>query len=183
MAADNPANVKLKYKKFYQVRKLACNGVKEQMQFDMNTRFLGNVLLFGDTQPAIVQSVAPLTISAYSDEMDAVIFLRFPDELAQTYGLTKGARLVTATSYVEYRGNVASDIFPGPGFSRQYGDFIPVVQLFFGGKKQVFFAGGDNEIRERTSIFGEDTWKRVEQLTEEYAARNLFRDGVFYMKS
>ena len=181
MSAENPGNAKLKYKKFYQVRRLACKTVKEQMAYDMCTQFIGNVLMRGDTQPAVVRSAAPLVISAYSDEMDAVIFLKYPDELAATYSLKPGDRLVTSVTYVPIQGNVAPDIFPGSGFSGLYGNVIPLVQLFFGGKKQILFAGGDEEIRNRISIFPEELWERVEKLTEEYASRGMCRDGLFFV--
>ena len=182
MPADNPANVKLKYKKFYQVRKLACKNVKEQMAFDMTTQLLGNMLLKCDTQPAVVQSVAPFIVSAYSDEFDAVIFLRFPEELAKIYNLSAGDRLVTACNYIDDGGKPASDIFPGPASAGAYSDMIPVVQLFFAGKKQFLFPGGDDEIRSRPSIFGEDVWSRVNELTADYASKGLSRDGFFYMR-
>ena len=131
MSAENPSNVKLKYKKFYQVRKLVCKNVKEQMAFDLNTQLLGNILLNCDTQPAVVYSLDPFIVSAYSDEFDAVVFLRFPEELAIIYNL---------------------------------------------------FAGGDDEIRARPSIFEEKLWSRVNELTKEYALKRLSRDGFFYMK-
>ena len=182
MPAENPSNVKLKYKKFYQVRKLACHGFKEEYAFDMSTQYLANVLMGCDTQPAIVYSAAPLIISAYSDEMDAVIFLRYPDELAAAYGLKAGDRLVTACDYVDNGKKVAADIFPGAGFTGFYSNMIPVVQLFFAGKKQILFAGGDDEIRARVSIFDEERWKHVEKLTEEYALRGISRDGLFFMR-
>ena len=59
---------------------------------------------------------------------------------------------------------------------------IPVVQLFFAGKKQFLFAGGDDEIRAKPSIFEEKLWSRVNELTKEYALKSLSRDGFFYMK-
>lgn len=182
MSADNPANVKLKYKKFYQVRKLVCKSVKEQMAFDARMQLLGNMLLSCDTQPAVVYSLDPFIVSAYSDEFDAVVFLRFPEELAKIYDLTVGDRLVTACNYVNDGADPASDIFPGPSSSGAYSDMIPVVQLFFAGKKQVLFAGGDDEIRARPSIFPENVWSRVDELTKDYAQKGLSRDGFFYMK-
>ena len=182
MSAENPGNVKLKQKKFYQIRKLICGSIKEQMAYDMHTQMLANLLMFGDTQPAVVHSVDPLVISAYSDEFDAVIFLRFPDELTSIYGLKPGMKLVTACGYDPRGDKVADDIFPGAGFTGSYNDFIPVVQLFYGGKKQLFFTGGDEEIRERPSEFSDETWDRVLSLTADYAASGLSRDGFFYMK-
>ena len=182
MPADNPGNVKLKNKKYYQIRNLVCKNFSEKAKFDFAIQYMANVLLQCDTQPALVQSVSPLVISAYSDEMDAVIFLRFPDELVDIYGLTPGMRLVTSTNYERLADKVAPDIFPGSDFSGLYGDFIPIVQLFLAGKKQILFTGGDQEIRERPSIFSEEIWQKVEKLTAEYAARGLSRDGFFFIR-
>jgi hypothetical protein len=113
---------------------------------------------------------------------DAVVFLRFPDELVEAYGLTPGMRLVTSTGYERLKDKVAPDIFPGSDFSGLYGDFIPIVQLFLAGKKQILFSGGDQEIRERPGIFSEEIWQKVEKKTAEYAGRGLCRDGFFFVK-
>ncbi|MBP1587445.1 MAG: hypothetical protein J6X34_07740 [Clostridia bacterium] len=182
MAAERPANVKLKYKKFYQVRKLACKNVNEQMAFDMTTQMLGHILLKGDTQPAVVYSLNPFIVSAYSDELDAVVFLRFPEELAGIYDLSVGSRLVTACNYSREGNRAAFDIFPGAAASGLYSDVTPVVQLFFAGKNQILFAGGDDEIRARTADFSESVWARVNELTKDYAQKGLSRDGFFYMR-
>lgn len=182
MPAEHPGNVKFKYKKYYFVRKLVCKNISEQSRFDFAIQYMSNILMQGDTQPALVQSVSPLIVSAYSDEMDAVVFLRFPDELVEAYGLTPGMRLVTSTGYERLKDKVAPDIFPESDFSGLYGDFIPIVQLFLAGKKQILFSGGDQEIRERPAIFSEEIWQKVEKKTAEYAGRGLCRDGFFFVK-
>ena len=141
------------------------------MQIDSVSR----ALCYGDTQPAVVVSTEPLLIAAYSDEMHAVVMLRFPSEFVRQYDLTPGTRLTTSNVYVP--GNrCAPDIFAGTYYSRQYVDFVPIVQLFLGKK--------DDMIRAKVALFDEDKWNTVTNKANEYIELRpeLFRDGFFYFK-
>ncbi len=173
--AENQANVKFSYKKYYSFRNKINTKFSERFRSDMRIDSVSRALCFGDTQPAIVVSTDPLMIGAYSDEMDAIVMLRFPKEFAEQYKLTVGTRLTTSNVYVNGRA-VASDIHVGENFSRQYADFVPVVQLFLG--KQ------DEKIMAKTKLFGEETWQKVAEKTEEYVRLypNCSRDGFFYFK-
>ncbi|MBQ7380815.1 MAG: hypothetical protein IJW69_01885 [Clostridia bacterium] len=134
-----------------------------------------NALFYGDTQPAIVVSVNPLLIAAYSDEMDAVVMLRFPMEFVEKYNLSVGSRLTTSNVY--FTGNqFASDIFVGKNYCQRYVDFVPIVQLFIG--KQ------DEKIHEKIQLFSEDIWNTVADKATQYikAHSDLSRDGFFYFK-
>ena len=63
-------------------------------------RLLAEHLIFGDSRAAIVMRPAlPLLAAAYSDELDAVILLEFPDFLAEHYSLRLGSRLLTVNTY------------------------------------------------------------------------------------
>lgn len=124
-------------------------------QFDRVDEFLSH----GDTQPAIVKSVDPLIISAYSDELDAVVFLRFPDVLVDKYKLKINDRLVTSNTYTLLVDRVEKDISPGEFWLERYSDFSPLVQLFLSDEEDF--------IRKRIELFDEDKWKRVEMLTQE----------------
>ena len=72
--AENPGNVNLSRKKCRQLKKRICKNFVLKINFDLNRIPVSRWIRFGDTQPAFVYSVDPLTISVYSDEMDAVIF-------------------------------------------------------------------------------------------------------------
>ena len=160
-SAENPGNAKFSYKKYYPVRKLICSGFKEKFTCDMLIQQVMAILRYGDTQPALVCSLDPLLVSAYSDELDAVMMLRFPNELAEKYGLKVGDRLVTSNQYVyAHFDDTAPDIHAGEGNTGNYSDFIPVVQLFL--------AKNDDKIMARTNLFDEVKWARVAALTEEY---------------
>ena len=173
--AENQASVKFSYKKYYSFRNKINTKFSERFRSDMKIEFVMNALYYGDTQPAIVVSTDPLVIAAYSDEMDAVVMLRFPKMLAEQYGLSVGTRLTTSNVYFEGEA-VARDICVGEGFSRLYADFVPIVQLFLGKK--------DEKIMEKTTLFTEEVWQRVSSLAEDYARLypNCARDGFFYFK-
>ena len=177
MSSYNPGNAKFTHKKYYPIRKLIFTKFKERFKGDLLIQSVSQVLLNGDTQPAIVCSTEPLLIAAYSDEMDAVVMLKFPSELISMYDLRIGTRLVSSTAYKKATGEpAASDIFFGEGYSGEFIDFYPIVQLFI--------AQDDEKIRSRTELFDEETWARVERLAAEYLSEHpdTVRDGFFYFR-
>jgi hypothetical protein len=54
--------------------------------------------------------------------------------------------------------------------------FSPIVQLFIG--------KGDEKIKAKTALFGEDIRSRVSEKAAQYAAErpDTYRDGFFYFK-
>ncbi len=173
--AENQANVKFSYKKYYSFRNRINTKFSGRFYSDMRIDFVSRALCYGDTQPAVVVSVTPLLIAAYSDEMDAVVMLRFPDEFVTEYHLYPGIRLTTSNVY--FTGNqCARDIFIGEHYCRRYTDFMPIVQLFLGKK--------DEKIQAKTELFGEDVWNMVQEKANEYVSLHpdLCRDGFFYFK-
>ncbi len=141
----------------------------------MQIDFVSRALCFGDTQPAVVVSVEPLIIAAYSDEMDGVVMLRFPSEFVEKYSLCPGFRLTTSNVYFTPR-QLANDIFVGEDYSRQYNDFTPIVQLFLG--------KNDEKISAKVGLFSEEVWDKVVDKANEYRKLHpqLWRDGFFYFK-
>lgn len=175
MGAENQSKLRVSYRKFYGIRKLICTEFSQRFNYDMMMSSLAEILKFGDTQPAIVYSAKPLVVSAYSDELDAVLFLEFPDELTDKYELSRGDRLTTACTYTPFGyGDPATDIDPGEKRSGQFIDFTPVVQLFYG--------ANDKKIKAKTELFTEETWQRVTELTEARAPSAPKRDGFGFMK-
>lgn len=171
--AENSGNVKLSETKFAQVRDdiLKLSGL-EKSNYNSNFERINEFIMEGDTQPAVVYSVAPLIISAYSDEMDGVVFLEFPDQLTEMYDLQKGTRLVTSNMY-KYGNKPVKDINAGDDYLKRYSDFTPIVQLFL--------TDSENYAMRRTELFDEQVWDRVNRLTEEYSrSGNEAREGFYY---
>lgn len=173
--ADNAGGISVSKKKFTYIRDKVLK-IPFLKKIDYNRQFdrVNAFLCQGDTQPALVISLHPLVISAYSDEMDAVVLLQFPDKLADMYGLREGTRLVTSNVYRYGTGSeVASDIIPGSGYMHRYSNVIPIVQLFF--------SDDEEYIKSRIRLFDEDQWDRLQALTEEKLRHNIkMRDGFYY---
>lgn len=175
--AENPGAAKFSYKKYYPIRKLIFKRFIDKFNSDMCIQNVSAALMYGDTQPAIVCSVDPLLIAAYSDEMDAVVMLQFPSELVSKHSLTVGTKLVTSNTYKpNHYDSYAKDIFAGKFCSGLYSDFMPIVQLFI--------AKNDEKIMKRTELFDADRWNKVEALAFEYLKEHpdMRRDGFFYLK-
>lgn len=135
--------------------------------------FINENFIYGDTQPAIVVSLSPLVISAYSDELDAVLFLKFPKELVSSYNLHEGMRLTAATVYPSAK-RLSKDIFPGQSYNGHFKNFEPMIHLFL--------SYDDEKALELTSHFSEDVWAYVEQLTAERAKKRCKpRDGFYFL--
>jgi hypothetical protein len=79
----------------------------------------------GDSRAAVVVSVSPLLVAAYTDELDCVALLRFPDEFARDYGLRPFSRLLTVNWY--WSGVPAPDLEIGPLNLNRYGNFQPLI--------------------------------------------------------
>lgn len=168
--ASNPGKCKLSKVKFAKLRdEILCLKGLKKAHFTNQFNRINDYLMNGDTQPAVVVSLSPLIVSAYSDEMDAVIFLQFPEKLAELYSLEVGTRLVTSNVYhVNFKK--AKDITVGSEYLKRYSDFEPLVQLFLG--------FDDENIRGRTYIFGDDIWQKVLQMTRERMEKDIPpRDG------
>lgn len=173
--AENQGKVKFSYKKYYSFRNKINTKFSERFFSDMQIESVTRALFYGDTQPAVVVSTDPLLIAAYSDEMDAVVVLRFDSEFVQQYNLVPGERLTTSNVYFT-GAEFARDIFIGEHYCNRYVDFVPIVQLFLGKK--------DDKIRAKTELFNEDVWSIVTDKANDYIKLHpdLSRDGFFYFK-
>ena len=173
--AENPGKVKFSYKKYYSFRNRINTPFGGRVHADMCIENVTRVLFYGDTQPALVMSVSPLTVAAYSDEIDGVLMLRFPDQFVEKYGLYPGMRLTTSNVYFRWE-QFPDDILVGENFCRRYNDFLPIVQLFIG--------KGDEKIKAKTALFSEEVWNRVSETAARYAEKHpdTYRDGFFYFK-
>lgn len=174
--AENPGNVTISNKKYYKIKKLLSLNFNDSIYFYKQKKKLNEFMKFGDTQPAIVYSISPLLIAAYSDEMDAVLMLKFPEELAKQYKLTVGTRIVTSNVYVhKNQFGISEDIFIGENYLNRYRDFIPIVALFL--------SRNESFLKNQTNLFNESTWQVVKEKASEYTKKHpdLYRNGFFYL--
>ena len=75
--------------------------------------YLDEQILYGDCCAAVVIETRPLLVAAYSRELDGIVMLKFPEELADEYQLTAGSRLLSSNTYDTHRVS-DGDLFPGP---------------------------------------------------------------------
>jgi hypothetical protein len=131
---------------------------------------LAEHLSFGDSRAAIVILVEPLIVAAYTDEQDAVLLLRFPDFLADSYCLTRCSKLITTNTYGK-GSRMAADIIPGPASTGRWTNFYPIIADFLSDDLQL--------ISRRKSAISESEWRRTTHFAEEALLRPqvLIRDG------
>ena len=113
-----------------------------------------------DANPAIVCSVKPLLVAAYSCDLDCAVLIRYPDEFVQRFGLKPKMRLLSVNSYDEMK---LEDCVPGPRNSGNWGSFLPRIANFL--------SDDEAAIKRRMNTFSEDTWDRVYPCAVEYAKR------------
>jgi len=75
-------------------------------------KYIKENLKYGDSQPAIVMSKKPLVVAAYSEDIDCVALLKFPDEYAEMYNLDIKSRLISINTYWQEE-TFQNDILPG----------------------------------------------------------------------
>lgn len=83
----------------------------------------------GDSRAAVVMSIDPLVIAAYTDEFDAVALLAFPPELVKRYALKPGYKMLTVNTYELGEGS-ASDLEKVESFGSRYRNFTPLIAEF-----------------------------------------------------
>lgn len=86
-------------------------------------------LLFGDSQPAIVMSRNPLIIAAYSDDIDCIVLLRFPDIYTEIYNLDVKSKLISVNTYGK-GDTFQKDIIPGESCNNTWTHVNPFIAEF-----------------------------------------------------
>src|SRR5580698_1215941 len=99
--ASDPGRIRISHPKLQQLRPdlFGMAGSFKALLGNLRLAFpervyLGEQLQNGDSRAAVCVSTNPLLIAAYSDELDCVAMLRFPEFLIGEYSLAVGARLL-----------------------------------------------------------------------------------------
>lgn len=124
----------------------------------------------GDSRAAVVVSTSPLLVSAYTDELDCVALLRFPDSFVRDYELSVGSRLLTVNRYGG-GGPLARDLENGPASHGRWTNFQPLIADFLSDDRA--------RIAARKSQIPEREWELALTLGQRWmAARGTAaRDG------
>ena len=132
--------------------------------------YIKKQLRCGDSRAAIVVSTTPLLIASYTDELDCVAMLSFPDDFVQQYRLAIGTRLLTVNFYGK-SPNYDRDLILGPKLIERWSGFHPVIAEFL--------SDDFDRITARKKEITEDEWQRAQTMGTEYIKLRpgVARDG------
>lgn len=175
--ASDPGSIRLSHKKLnrfhpelYELKGInkLLNRPSEKQQYWL-THFEEH-LLHADSRAALVISIEPLLIAAYTDELDCIAMLSFSNELVSEYGLSVGFRLLTVNSYIKGHLPVA-DLHYGPAAYHRYSNFHPLIAEFL--SEDII------QTAHRKNNISEQEWKRTEICSQEYLLKfgQRSRDG------
>lgn len=128
------------------------------------------LLAHGDSRAAVVVSVSPLLVAAYSDELDCVVLLRFPDKMVRRFALSVGQRLLTVNAYRRC-DHYDPDVVLGPRMYRRWTGYHPNIADFL--------TTDVERLADRKAKIGEEEWQRTRQMGLAYLAAypGVWRDG------
>ena len=118
----------------------------------------------GDSNPALVVSIKPLLVAAYSFDCDATVLIRFPDEFVERFQLRTKSRLFSVNMYSE---EPEEDVALGPMNTGRWRSFMPRIANFLTDNKMA--------LAQRTAQFSDDKWERVWEQAVQYAANRPHR--------
>lgn len=123
--------------------------------------------------PAYVVAVSPqLIVSVYSDDIDCVVLLAFPNRYTAQHHLACGTRLLSINAYFRTPDDershraTAADLTAGPRYTGWY-NFDPVIAEFVSDDVEL--------IATRKGQLDEDIWQRLEFLSQKYIERGAIQ--------
>ena len=124
----------------------------------------------GDSRAAVVVSLYPLLVAAYTDELDCVAILSFPQEFVQAYRLSMGTRLLTVNTYKRDLPR-DPDLIPGPNMIERWTGFHPIIAEFV--------SDDLDRINTRKRQITDNEWQRTLAMGRQYLERRpgFARDG------
>ena len=125
-------------------------------------------LFDGDSRAAIVMSIDPLIIAAYTDELDAVALLAFPADLAKRYALKPGYKMLTINTY-EIGEDLAADLESSDPTRSRYRNFTPLIAEFL--------TRDAARVNERKRAIARQEWDRATELARRAMQHGRYRDG------
>jgi hypothetical protein len=175
--ATSPGSVSVSKEKLKLLRpdlfglKALIMGVVKTISIGFNEkRKIQEHMIYGDSQPAVVISKKPLLVAAYSEDIDCVVVLKFPDEYAELYNLDKKSRLISINTYIRSE-EFQKDITPGVSCHYTWRGYSPIIGEFLTDNIEI--------LENKKEEINEELWEYVYRLGEEYAKKhpNVWRDG------
>ena len=118
----------------------------------------------GDARAALVAAVSPeLLVAAYTDELDCVVMLRFPQDLVELYDLEVGTPLITCNFYQKTDYGVALDLTPGSEARQRWDTFYPLIGSFL--------SSDDDRLVQLEQEISDKEWDRTQELADDWFKR------------
>jgi len=137
--------------------------------YDSRTRIKEH-MLYGDSQPAVVISKHPLIIAAYSEDIDCVVLLNFPEGYTEFYNLGIKSKLVAVNTYLRTE-EFQKDITPGPNCHNTWTGYTPIIAEFI--------TDDVNALENKKQEIDNEIWEYVYKLGIEHQKNKpgTYRDG------
>ena len=159
--ASNPGGVKLSLARLGEMEPLLASAPPAILSDESRNRWVGLLtehLLYGDTRAAVVVATDPLLVAAYSDDMDAVVILQFPQWLVQEHRLTVGSRLAAVNTFPARP--LGTDIVRGPDAQQKWRNVYPIMSDFV--------TDDQDRLRQLKASIGEEEWEHCRALGQAY---------------
>lgn len=128
----------------------------------------------GDIQPALVMSVSPLLVACYTDDMDAIAMLHFPEELGYKFGWTLGRKLIVTAAYNNLFMKANKDLDCGPRNSGKFKAYGPIIADLY--------TDNTERLERKKREIPQEKWAYVESMARQYMANHpgMARNGLGY---
>ena len=161
--ASDPGGVTLDVKKL-EYFKLQLSFLRKILSYlKYPDELLDEHLDSGDSRAAVVIKTEPsLIVSAYTDELDCVVLLKFPNTFVEKYNLKVGMKLLTVNTYF-YGSEPESDLYFGENNCHRYSNFYPLIADFLSsdlGKVQNRINSISDKEWEKAKLEGEKRMKK-----------------------
>jgi hypothetical protein len=174
--ATLPGGVGLSHRKaavlhpeYFDQKGLQILAVWKTLAAPIESEKLEQWLRHGDCNPAIVCSLDPLLVSAYSEDLDCVAMLLFDSRVRAAFSPSPNQRLLSVNVY--FTSGDARDLSRGPLAYPNWANFQPLIADFLTEDLERVQANKDE--------IPEHQWLRAEFLTDDYLSKGCFwvRDG------
>lgn len=115
-------------------------------------------LKMGDARSAVVVQLNPLLVASYSDDLDAVVILQFPQWLVKTHTLKVGSRLLAINTF--NRVVEGTDIVRGPDALHPYKNVFPIIAEFV--------CDNPDQVSQAKAAIPETEWQHCLSLGQSY---------------
>lgn len=172
--ASMPGRLTVSQEKLERIQNLYDLNILQKIKIKYLFNAIQSQLSYGDTQPAVVVSIKPFIVAAYSDEMDAVVLLQFPDTVANLNRIKLHDRLVTINCY-HRSSKISKDIFIGENYLGNWTNFRPLIGDLL--------SSNTTKLEQHKQNIPDFLWIYVQTLGEIYLRdhKNLVRKGFWFI--